>query len=185
MLITLNRSGYAPIAVCSSKSAPFVTKCGAIGTASYTSADYIETVKSLAKGVPIKYALDCITDVDSAAACFSALSRTGGRYACLEDCPEQWQTRRAVKVKVVMGFEGQGYDVDLGHPIYSRKANWDLHAIAATWTKEMQTLLDNKSIVTQPMRQVDGKFEGIIKALEMLHSGEVKGEKLVVRISHQ
>ena len=84
-----------------------------------------------------------------------------------------------------MGFEGQGYDVDLGHPVYSRKANWDFHAIAATWTKEMQTLLDNKSITTQPIHEVDGKFEGVIKALEMLQSGEVKGEKLVVRISHQ
>ena len=90
-------------------------KFGAVGTASYTSTTCVETIKSLAGGTPIKHALDCITDAESTAICFSALSRAGGRYACLEDCPDSWRTRRAVKVKVVMGFEMQGHDVDLGH----------------------------------------------------------------------
>ena len=101
---------------------PLVTKYGAVGTASYTSTNFMETIKSLADGAPIKDALDCITDAESAAICFGALSRAGGRYVCLEDCPESWRTRRAVKVKVVMGFEMQGNDVDLGHPVYAPKA---------------------------------------------------------------
>lgn len=83
-----------------------------------------------------------------------------------------------------MGFEGQGYDVDLGHEVYGRKANWDLHAVAARWAKEMQTLLDHKQVTTQPIREVEGGFDGIVEALELLHSGRVRGEKLVVRISH-
>ena len=82
-----------------------------------------------------------------------------------------------------MGFEGEGYDVDLDHPVYTRKANPELHAISSRWTKEMQSLLDQDLITTQPIREVDGQFEGIIKALEMLQNGEVKGEKLVVKIS--
>ena len=36
-----------------------------------------------------------------------------------------------------MGFESQGYDVDLGHPVYKRKGNMELHAIASLWVKEM------------------------------------------------
>ena len=83
-----------------------------------------------------------------------------------------------------MGFESQGYDVDLGHPAYARKSNMELHAIASLWAREMQSLLDNGVITTQPIREVDGHFEGVIKALEMLRSGDVKGEKLVVRISN-
>ena len=122
MLISLVRSGYSPIAVCSSTSAPLVMMYGAVGTASYTSTNCVKTNKSLTDGAPIKHALDCITDAESAAICFGALSRAGGRYACLEDCPESWRTRRAVKVKVVMCFEMQGNDVDLGHPVYARKA---------------------------------------------------------------
>ena len=158
-------------------------KYGAIGTAPYTSANCVERIQAIADGASIKHALDCITDGESTAICFGALSRVGGRYACLEDCPESWRTRRAVKVKVVMGYEGEGYDVDLGHPVYTRKANPKLHAIVSLWAKEMQSLLDQGLITTQPIREVDGQFEGIIKALEMLQSGEVKGEKLVVRVS--
>ena len=176
------RSGYAPIAVCSSQSSTLIMKHGAIGTASYTSANCIQKIQAIANGAPIKHAIDCITDAESTAICFSALSRVGGRYACLEDCPESWRTRRAVKVKVVMGFEGEGYDVDLGHPVYARKANSELHAIASFWAKEMQSLLDEDLITTQRIREVDGQFDGIIKALEFVQSGKVKGEKLVVRV---
>lgn len=158
-------------------------KYGAIGTASYTSTTCVEQIQSVANGAPIKHALDCITDAESAAVCFKVLARVGGRYACLEDYPESWRTRRSVKVKAVMGFESQGYDVDLGHPAYTRRANWELHAIASLWAKEMQSLLDNGLITTQLIREVDGQFDGIIKALELLQSGDAKGEKLVVRVS--
>ena len=160
-------------------------KCGAVGTASYTSATCVETIKSLAGGTPIKHALDCITDPESVSVCFSALSRVGARYACLEDCPESWRTRRSVKVKVVMGFESKGVDVDLGHPVYTRKANPELHAIGCEWTSDMQSLLDRGLITIQAVREVEGRFEGIIKALGMLQSGEVKGKKLAVRISER
>ncbi|RYP01996.1 hypothetical protein DL764_006001 [Monosporascus ibericus] len=179
----LKLSGYAPIAVCSEKSSPLVMSFGCVGTASYTSPTCTQEIKQLAGGVPIKHALDCITDAESAAICFASLSRTGGRYACLEAIPDAWITRRAVAVKVVMGFEGQNYDVDLGHPVYSRKANPALHAVAAVWARELQPFLDGERITTQPIREIEGRFEGVITALETLQSGKVKGEKLVVRIS--
>ena len=158
-------------------------KHGAVGTASYTSAKCAEEIKAIASGSPIKYALDCITDAESVAICFGALGRGGGRYACLEDCPESWRSRKAVKVKVVMGFEMQGIDFDLGHPVYARKANAELFAIGEMWTKEMQALMDQGQITTQPFKEVHGGFEGVINALEMLQSGEVKGQKLVVRVA--
>lgn len=176
------RSGYDPIAVCSPKSAPMVMEYGAVGTASYLSSDSLESVQSLANGLPIKYALDCITDAESTAFCYATLARVGARYACLEDCPESWRTRRAVKYKAVMGFEALGFDVDLNHPVYTRKANFELHGIALQWAQEIQSLLDQRQIKTQPIREIDGQFEGVIRALEMLQSGEVKGEKLVVRV---
>ncbi|KAI1374303.1 GroES-like protein [Hypoxylon crocopeplum] len=179
----LKLSGYAPIAVCSAKSAPAVMGFGAIGTASYTSPTCVEDIKRIANGMPIKHALDCITDADSAAACFASLARLGGRYACLEAIPDAWVTRRAVACKVVMGFEGQNYDVDLGHAVYSRKANPGLHAVAARWARELQPLIDAGHVTTQPIREIPGRFDGVITALEMLQKGEVRGEKLVVSIA--
>ncbi|RYP79517.1 hypothetical protein DL770_006617 [Monosporascus sp. CRB-9-2] len=168
----LKLSGYAPIAVCSENSAPLVMGFGCVGTASYTSPTYTQEIKQLAGGLHIKYALDCITDAESAAICFASLSRTGGRYACLEAIPDAWITRRAVAVKVVMGFEGQNYDVDLGHPVYSRKANPALHAVAARLARELQPFLDDERITTQPIREIEGRFEGVITALEMFAEWE-------------
>ncbi|KAK1585487.1 chaperonin 10-like protein [Colletotrichum navitas] len=179
----LKMSGYAPIAVCSAKSAPLVLSLGAVGTASYTSPTCADDVKKLAGGLPIKHVLDCITDAESAAVCFSCLSRVGGRYACLEAMSEAWVTRRSVHLKVVMGFEGQGRDVDLGHPVYSRKANPTLHDVVARWARELQPLLDHGRITTQPTQEIEGRLHGVIAGLEMLQSGRVKGKKLVVSIS--
>lgn len=182
-LTSWNRSGYAPIAVCSDKSAQLVKKYGAIGTASYASQDCVKNIQKVAGGMPIKHVLDCITDAESVATCYSVLARVGVRYVCLEDCPEHWRTRRAAKFKAVMGFEALGYDVDLGHPTYSRKANFKLHGVAEQWAREIQLLLDSEQLETQPIKEVNGGFEGIIRALEKLQNGEVKGEKLVVQVS--
>ncbi|KAH0404850.1 hypothetical protein KCU89_g712, partial [Aureobasidium melanogenum] len=178
----LSTSGYKPIAVCSAASAPLCRKFGAVGTADYMATDCLQNIKNIAAGAQIKHALDCITDADSTATCFSALSRAGGRYACLEACPAPWRTRRAVKVKVVMGFEMQGHDVDLGDDEYRRMANAELFDTGCIWAKEMQTLLNAGRIATQPFDERRGGFEAVIQAVEALRNGEAKGKKLVVRV---
>nr|A0A0C6DWS6.1 RecName: Full=Trans-enoyl reductase bet3; AltName: Full=Betaenone biosynthesis cluster protein 3 [Neocamarosporium betae]BAQ25464.1 zinc-binding dehydrogenase family protein [Neocamarosporium betae] len=179
----LKRSGYIPIAVCSAQSAPLCISLGAVGTACYTSTTCVQDIKALANGQSIKHALDCITDPESTTVCLASLARIGGRYACLEAVSDACITRRSVAVKVVMGFEGQNFDVDLGHPVYSRKANPALHAVAAQWAAELQPLLNAGIIKTQPLEEIEGRFEGVIKALEMLQGGHIKGKKLVVNIS--
>lgn len=82
-----------------------------------------------------------------------------------------------------MGFESKGSDVDLGHPDYTRKANPKSFADGNEWTKDMQSLLDQALIMTLPIREVDGQLEGIIDGLERLQGGQVKGQKLAVRVS--
>jgi hypothetical protein len=135
--------------------------------------------------VPIRYALDCITDAQSASICFAALARTGGRYACLENFHESWRTRRVIKTKVVMGFEMQGVDVDLGHDVYSRTARPELHDLGIVWAREMQKLIEAGLVKTQPIKELDPDkgFEGIIEGLNMLHTGQIRGQKLVARVS--
>ncbi|KAI1271326.1 GroES-like protein [Xylaria sp. FL0933] len=179
----LKRSGYCPIAVCSAKSAPMVKRLGAIGTASYTSLTCADDIKQIAGGKSIKYALDCITDAESVAVCFTSLARVGSRYACLEAVPDGWITRRAIVSKVVMGFEGHEYDVDLGHPVYSRKASPVLHEVLSQWTCELQQLIDGGHLKTKPIREKPGGFEGIIGALKTMKNGELQKEKIVVAIS--
>lgn len=143
-------------------------------------ADCLQRIKIIAAGSQIKHALDCITDAQSSATCFGALSRAGGRYACLEACPVSWRTRRAVRVKVVMGFEMQGHDVDLGNEEYRRAASPELFNIGCIWAIEMQKMLDAGRITTQPIDERRGGLESVILAIEALRNGEAKGKKLVV-----
>lgn len=173
--------GYTPIAIASNKTAGLAVQYGAVGTASYTSPDCVETVKSLA-GKPIRRILDCITDAESAAICYSAMARTGGTYACLEECPAAWRSRRTVKVKEVMAFQLLGIDIDLGASTYTRSGDKKLMGIGMQWAGEMQALMESGRIKTHPLRELQNGWEDIIDGLELLRKGEVRGQKFVVRI---
>jgi hypothetical protein len=136
-------------------------------------------------GAPIHHALDCITSPESVAVCFAAMSRAGGRYACLEGLKDEWRTRRAIRTKEVMGFEGFGHKVALGDGddnTYSREANPELYSRGTYWASEMQASLDKGSIKPHPVRELEGKWEGIIEGLSMLQRGEIRGQKLVIRV---
>jgi hypothetical protein len=84
-----------------------------------------------------------------------------------------------------MGYEGHGNPVQVGTGLtaYSRPANPTLFALCCNWTVEMQKLLDMGKIKHHPVKELDGRWDGIIKGLSMLKRGEVKGHKLVVRIA--
>lgn len=156
---------------------------GAVGTAFYTSPTCAETIRNLA-GVPIRHVLDCITSPESVATCFAAMARTGGRYACLEAMNEAWRTRRLIRVKEVMGYEGMGINVRLGSAssTYSRGANPTLFALSRCWKVEIQTQLDAGYLKHHPIQEIPGKWEGIIHGLAQLKRGEVRRQKLVVRL---
>ncbi|KAI1176373.1 putative alcohol dehydrogenase [Nemania sp. FL0916] len=192
----LKLSGYVPIAVTSKTSAPLATSFGAATTVAYTSPtctaaikDFIATGNKPSQQLqPLRHALDCITDPESAAVCFGALGRTGGRYACLEAFDEAWRSRRAVRVEVIMAYELWGARVILDDgnspaAIYSRPANPGKLRATIAWASEMQNLLDNGLIENHPVCELDGKWDGIMKGLGMLRHGKVRGCKLVVRIS--
>ncbi|KAI8949600.1 putative alcohol dehydrogenase [Xylaria longipes] len=183
----LKLSGYVPLAVTSPQSATLAEEYGAGSTCCYTSPTCVESIRALS-AVPIRHAFDCITSAESAAICFAALARTGGRYACLESLQDSWRTRRAVRVKEVMGYEGLGRDFQVGSDTatgitYTRSASSTLAALYARWATEMQLLLDAGSVKHHPILEIEGQWNGIIQGLMMLRRGEVRGRKLVIRIA--
>lgn len=173
--------GYRPIAIASNESASLTSRYGAVGTAAYTSKDCVQSVKEIA-GKPIKRVLDCITDMESTALCFDAMSRTGGKYSCLEECPEIYRTRRIIQVSEVMGFQVLGVDLDLGDSTYSRRGDEKLLEIGMRWARIIQSLMEDQKLNAHPLHELKNGFQGIIEGLEMLRKGEVKRQKLVVRI---
>ncbi|KAI8630880.1 hypothetical protein F5Y19DRAFT_463740 [Xylariaceae sp. FL1651] len=180
----LKLSGYRPIAVTSPASAYLAKQYGAAATVSYLSPSVAEDAQAAARGKhKIRHALDCITSAESAATCFGAIARRGGRYVCLEALEEGWVTRQAVSATVAMGYEttGTDHDFDPGSP-YTRLADPTLHRLGVQWAAEVQALLDAGKLTHHPVREIKGGRDGIFKGLELLRRGKVSGEKLVVRI---
>ncbi|KAI0097729.1 putative alcohol dehydrogenase [Nemania sp. FL0031] len=200
-----NSSGHKVIAVTSPQSASLAIEYGASATVSYTSPTCAADVRALALE-PIRRAFDCITSAESAASCFAAVARTGGRYACVESFQEAWRSRRAVRVKEVMGYEGLGRDTQFedmvgshlardggggrcsskipSSPTYTRKANPALAELLHHWASGIQCLLSTGSIRHHPFREVEDGWNGILKGLCALQKGEVRREKLVIRIAY-
>lgn len=176
----------------STASAALALQYGAAGTVTYvpstnsdSTSDHAEAIRKIAGDKPIRHALDCITDADSAALCFSTIARTGGRYSCLEQFRSEWHTRRVISVKEVMGYEMLGYHIDLGGTVsaYSREASEEAFDIGQRWAAEVQALVRRGLVKPHPIQEVPDKWGGILAGLAMLQAGEVRGRKLVVRMS--
>lgn len=186
--MNLNRSGYSPIAVV--QSVPSADMAIRYGAASVTIRDpkgaitMDNATSGIGDGAPIRHALDCITDSDSAAFCFGTFMRTGGRYSCLERFRETWRTRRLVKVKEVMGYEVLGQAVNIGGPssAYTRNASDASFAIGMQWAAEMQLLLDRRLVKAHPVQEIPGGLGGVLEGLGVLRAGGIRGRKLAVQL---
>ncbi|KAL3418711.1 alcohol dehydrogenase GroES-like domain-containing protein [Phlyctema vagabunda] len=177
----LAQSGYEPLAIASSTSSVLAKEYGAVSTFSYTSPTCGDSIKSYTKGA-LKHALDCITNPESVQCCFTALGRMGARYASLDHPLDEWITRKAVKVDMPLAYVIQGKEVKMDG-IYHRAADLKMFDLGVRWTREVQHMLDTGSLKYHPLRELSGKWQGIIQGLEMLRSGRVRGQKLVVRLS--
>ncbi|KAL0930693.1 alcohol dehydrogenase GroES-like domain-containing protein [Colletotrichum truncatum] len=176
----LSSAGYDPIVTASDASSALVKEFGAVTSVPYSSPTCGETIRKHTKGT-LRHALDCITTPESLEACFTAISRTGGRYACLEYAPEEWRTRKAVKVDFPIAYVMSGQEVKL-NGVFHRPADASKFDLAVRWRQEVQNLLDQKRLRCHPVREIPGKWDGIVKGLDMLKAGEVRGKKLVIRL---
>lgn len=81
-----------------------------------------------------------------------------------------------------MGMAILGRKVALDHG-YGSEADPEKRAFGIEWYGEIQHLLDNGKLKTHPVRGVPGKYDGIMKGLQILRSKQVSGEKLIVLLS--
>lgn len=179
----LSRSaGYDPIATASPASSALVKKYGAVRAVPYASPTCGETIKDITKGT-LRHVIDCITTPESVGTCFKALGRVGARYASLEYAPDEWRTRKAVRMDMPMTYVVMGQEVKLTG-VYHRDADLTKFELGVRWRQEVQTLLDEGRLKCHPVREIPGKWDGIVQGLDMLKTGQVRGQKLVVRIGH-
>ncbi|EFQ36743.1 alcohol dehydrogenase GroES-like domain-containing protein [Colletotrichum graminicola M1.001] len=129
----------------------------------------------------LKYALDCISNVESTTVCFNAIGRTGGRYVALEPFPRHAANRAVVTTDFVIGpcifGEGCTYPAP-----YAREPDEKLHAFGVELWEIAQKLVHEGKLHHHPVRILDGGFDGIQEGLKLLSKKCVSGEKIVVRM---
>lgn len=172
-----SRSGYIPIATCSPKNFSLAESSGAEHVFDYSDPDTVKMIRKVT-GNKLGYAVDCITDRDSVSLCYAAIGRMGGKYASLELCPEELQTRKAVQAKFVYALEIFGKPISLGKG-YDSKGSADLHDFAVSWYKVFQELMEQDKLRSHPVQLLEGGFEGIRDGIKLLKNGSVSGKKLV------
>ncbi|KAL9033164.1 MAG: hypothetical protein Q9214_007640 [Letrouitia sp. 1 TL-2023] len=178
----LKSSGYDPVVTASPASSALAKKFGAVTTVPYSSPDCADKISKSTKG-PLRHAIDCITSPESLRCCFSALGRAGARYASLDYPDEEWRTRKAVKVAFPLTYVVMGQEVKLEGPFH-RDADPAMFELGTRWCQEVQGLLNQGRLRCHPPREVPGKWQGIIQGLDMLKAGQIRGQKLVVRVAN-
>lgn len=152
----LRLSNLEPIATCSPSNFDMVRSYGASVVFDYTEPDTPEKIREYTGG-RLRYALDCIADQDSVRCCYNSIGRTGGRYACLELCAKELQTRRAVQTEFPIAYEIFGQDIQLSGG-YGRDANKKTQDEAVKWFSMLQGLLDKGSLRAHPIQVLPGGF---------------------------
>lgn len=174
----LRLSGLNVIATCSQHRFDLLHQYGASAVFDYTDPEVAARIREYTRG-GLRHALDCITDPESVACCYSSIGRTGGRYAHLESCPAELRTRRTVKAEFPIALEVFGKHVQLSGD-YERSPNREKHEVAVRWFAMFQRLLDANKLKAHPTQVIPGGFNGVIDGIRLLRSGSISGVKLVV-----
>ncbi|KAI3317089.1 GroES-like protein [Xylariaceae sp. AK1471] len=176
----LRLTGHIPIATCSPKNFELVRRYGAEEVFDYHDSACAQKIKDYTRNA-LAHVLDPFTDAKSIALCYGAMGRAGGRYACLEMYPDYVLDSKRIKVGFVMGPALLGHRLALDYG-YERDPDPEMRSFGVRWYQSLQQLLDQGKLRSHPLRELEGRFEGILKGVHMLKNKEVSGEKLVVAI---
>ncbi|TLS27251.1 hypothetical protein PpBr36_04258 [Pyricularia pennisetigena] len=175
----LRLSGMIPIAVCSPKNFALAKSNGAEEVFDRNDKECAQKIKAYAKN--LKYALDCITSVESTVLCFSTIGRAGGRYVSLDPWQEHAATRKVVKCDFTVGPRVFGEGCTWPAP-YGSDPDDELKEYGVKlWDVATQLVHDGK-LKHHPLRIIDGGFEAIMAGMDMIREKKLSGNKVVVRM---
>ncbi|KAK3903164.1 alcohol dehydrogenase [Staphylotrichum tortipilum] len=184
----LRLAGYIPITTCSPHNASLATSYGASATFDYRLPTCADAIKRHTLSA-LPFALDCIGTAQSAALCYAALGRAGGRYVALEKYPDSVAAlRKVVRPSWVMGPVMFGRELQLGEG-YSQPADPAAREFARAWYPLAEALLGLGNLRSHPVRvaRPEGRGEGwpeaVVGGLAELREGKVSAQKLVVKMS--
>ncbi|KAF5857796.1 hypothetical protein ETB97_005248 [Aspergillus alliaceus] len=177
----LKLAGLRPIATCSPSNFALVLGFGAEKVFNYRSPDCAKEIRAYTRN-GLAYALDCVSESDSAQLCYGAIGRAGGRYCGVEPVRQAVAAARpTVRASWVMVLTMFGGRVALDGE-YAREASAADRALSAKIFAAIQTLLDNGRIKSHPVRVLADSRAGVIQGVDIIRTGAISGQKLVVRV---
>ncbi|KAK4868684.1 hypothetical protein LT330_006886 [Penicillium expansum] len=177
----LKLAGLRPIATCSPSNFSLVLGFGAEKAFDYRSPDCAKEIRAYTRN-RLAYALDCVSESDSAQLCYGAIGRAGGRYCALEPVPQAVAAARpTVRASWLMVLTMFGGRVALDGE-YAREASAADRALSAKIFAATQTLLDNGRIKSHPVRVLANSWAGVIQGVDIIRTGAISGQKLVIRV---
>lgn len=114
--------------------------------------------------------------------CLGCISRAGGKYVSLDPFPEQAAgVRKMVSKDWVLSpsIFGEG---SMWPAPYGRPPDDTLRQFGEELWQLAQQLVDDGKLNHHPLRILDGNLESVIEGLRMVRTGQVSGEKIVVRL---
>ncbi|KZO92502.1 NAD(P)-binding protein [Calocera viscosa TUFC12733] len=162
-------AGLKVITTASPSNHAYLKALGAAEVFDYADPEVVQKIKA-ASGGGVTWALDTISEKGSPLLAAQSFAAEGGKIVTLlpvkaEDYPD-WPA------KVLIERTG----------IYSAldRANAADYAGLGEWYKHLPSLVEEGKIKPQPLKKVEGGFEGLTEALEYLRSGKVRREKVVL-----
>jgi NADPH:quinone reductase-like Zn-dependent oxidoreductase len=174
-------SGHTPIGVCSPKNFDLVKSYGAVKMFDYHSPTCAEDIRAYTKN-SLAHIIDPMVEARTMQLCYAAMGRAGGKYCALEAYREELCARKVVKPELILGMTAFGKKVALEYE-YEREADPESRVFGVAWCEEVQELLDSGRLKTHPVKTLPGRYQGIMKGLNMLRTKQVSGEKLVVQLA--
>ncbi|PYI14324.1 alcohol dehydrogenase [Aspergillus violaceofuscus CBS 115571] len=177
----LRMAGYAPIATCSPASFDLVRSRGAVQVFDYASASCHEEIRDYTQD-HLRYALDCISNVETMTLCYVALGDAGGRYSALEYYPRALTIRRRdVEHQWILGWTLFGNEVKLAG-VYHRDPLPKDREFGRVWAGILESLMEQGRVQPHPLEIVKGPLSLAMEQVDRMRHGRVRRKKVVVQI---
>jgi len=170
-------SGLEVITTCSSYNIDLMKNLGADAAFDYNSPTVGADIRA-ATNNSLAYVFDCQADTGSVTIAAQAIGSQGGKYSSLLHVPRF--PRNDVTNTMTLAYTAIGEDFDL----FGKKwtANPDHLRFSAMFWKLAEGLLAKEKIKTHPVDARDGGLEGVLRGLDEMRQGKVRGRKLVYRL---
>jgi hypothetical protein len=108
------------------------------------------------------------------------MGRGGGKYVSLDPIAPHAATRKMVKTDWVLGPSIFGEGSTWPAP-YGRPPSEEMRAYGEKLWAVAQRLVDEGKLRHHPLRVLEGGWEKVLEGMELVKSGTLSGEKVVVK----